>query len=619
MCKPFLNLLLLVLLSSHVGMTQTRTLNGTVSDASDGSFLPGVSVVIKGTARGTVTDRHGAYTIELNPADSILVFHFMGMLSQEVKVIAQSRLDVNLEPELATLSEIVVVGYGGPSRRLRNAVGGILSSEKSYQAAAVNYPVADFNTESYSTIHETDYKEVWNNPLSTFSIDVDQAAYSNVRRFLNNGQLPPVDAVRIEEMLNYFSYNYPEPTGEHPFAMHTELSQCPWNAQTQLLRVGLQARQIDKDRLPVSNLVFLIDVSGSMSPANRLPLVKTALNLLLEELRPTDRVSIVIYAGETRVLLESTSVRHKERIRTAINSLRAGGGTAGGQALRMAYAVAENNFIEGGNNRIILCTDGDFNLGESSNAAMERLVEQERQKGVYITVLGFGMGNYKDDRLEIIANKGNGNYAYIDNIQEARKVLVSEFAGTLFTLANDVKIQIEFNPARVKAYRLIGYENRRLQDEDFNNDIKDAGELGAGHAVTALYEIIPAGSAMAVPGTDPLKYQERPAGIAPNTSAELLTLKARYKNPGTSHSVLVDLPVRGKVVAPEQTSEDFRFAAAVAEFGLLLRNSPFKAQANYEQVIQKALAAKGKDEDGYRAEFINLVRTASNLQKLGAR
>jgi Ca-activated chloride channel homolog len=614
MKKIFLSCIIAVLSMSFM-IGQTRTINGKVTDASDGSPLPGVSIFQKGTRNGTVTNLDGDYSITLpSQGNVVLVFAFIGMQTKEVSPGQANVLNVALEPDVAVLQEVVVTGYGQKHLRIRG-----MAAPANQAAVPIHYSVhsvQDFNTESYSKVRETGFRDVLNEPLSTFSIDVDNAAYSNVRRFINTGQLPPPDAVRIEEMLNYFTYDYPEPAGNHPFAMHTELSVCPWNPQNQLLHVGLRAKSMDKTELPISNLVFLIDVSGSMQPANRLPLVKTSMAMLVEELRPQDRVAIVIYASRTAVLLESTPASEKQKILSAIAGLQAGGSTAGGQALRMAYDVATRNFIAKGNNRIILCTDGDFNVGESSNAAMERLVEEKRRSGVFITVLGFGMGNYKDDRLEIIANKGNGNYGYIDNIQEARKMLVSEFGGTLFTVAKDVKLQLEFNPARVKAYRLIGYENRRLNNEDFNDDTKDAGEMGAGHSVTALYEIVPAGSEWQLPGVDPLRYQPNSGLVKVNPNAELLTIKARYKQPGNDRSVMFDLPVRGQVLPQARTSGDFRFSAAVAEFGLLMLNSPFKGAASFENILKMASDAKGRDHEGYRAEFINLVRTAQSLSRL---
>ncbi|TVQ10634.1 MAG: DUF3520 domain-containing protein [Bacteroidetes bacterium] len=618
MKKLMNSILIAILFSISAVFGQGRTINGVVTDVTDGSRLPGVTISIKGTNVGTVTDLNGFYSIAISGRNPVLVFSFIGMETVEIQPGKEDRIDVSMMPNIAALEEVVVLGYGS-SRRWRNA--NKTGAVHHYHAPPVfvdqEFDYNSMDTESYAAVKETGFRNVAKDPLSTFSIDVDNAAYSNVRRFINQGQLPPADAVRIEEMLNYFSYNYAEPRGRHPFAVHTELSQCPWNANSQLLHVGLKARELDKSELPPSNLVFLIDVSGSMRPDNRLPLVKTALVMLLDELRPSDKVSIVVYAGRTDLVLESTPVSEKHKILSAIAGLHASGGTAGGQALRMAYDVAERNFLKDGNNRIIMCTDGDFNVGESSLDAMEKLVSDRRRKGVYITVLGFGMGNFKDDRLEIIANKGNGNYGYIDNIQEARKLLVTEFAGTMYTLANDVKLQIEFNPARVKAYRLIGYENRRLNPEDFNNDAKDAGEMGAGHTVTALYEIIPAGSDAVFPGSiDPLKYQDNTPSVRPDRNAELLTIKARYKEGVGEKSVMFDQQVQGRPIPLARASEDFRFAAAVAEFGLLLLDSPYKGDASYENVLKLAVDAKGVDHEGYRAEFINLVRTAQNLQKL---
>jgi Ca-activated chloride channel family protein len=435
------------------------------------------------------------------------------------------------------------------------------------------------------------------------------------------GQLPPVDAVRIEEMINYFNYDYPEPKGKHPFSVYTEVSQCPWNPAHQLLHVGLKGKSIDKSELPPSNLVFLLDVSGSMGAPNKLPLLKQAFRMLVNELRDEDRVAIVVYAGAAGLVLESTPGSEKAAILAALDKLQSGGSTAGGAGLKLAYQVAQNHFVEEGNNRIILATDGDFNVGPSSNAEMERLIEKNRDQGVFMTVLGFGMGNYKDDKMEIIADKGNGNYAYIDNIQEARKVFITEFGGTLFTIAKDVKFQIEFNPARVKGYRLVGYENRLLNDEDFNDDKKDAGEMGAGHTVTALYELIPAGSDESLKSIDPLKYQsqarqtEPEKKIDPDPRAELMTVKLRYKQPDGHTSTKVEIPVKGSVLDLEETSDNFRFSAAIAEFGLLLRNSEHKADASMEQVVALARQAKGADEEGYRSEFIKLVKLADALKE----
>lgn len=591
---------------------QPRVITGKVTDSA-GSPIAGVSVQVKNTNRGAVTDYNGEYSLTVKPEDKILIFSFIGFKSLEVKITQKNRLDVSLEAEKLKLEEVVVVGYGAKRERyyLNSPQASMVAD---YDATFYQHP--DFNTEGYSTVHENGYKLVMNDPLSTFSIDVDRASYSNVRRFINMGQMPPVDAVRIEEMINYFSYDYPEPEGKHPFSVYTELSTCPWNSNHQLLHIGLKGKEMEKSSLPASNLVFLIDVSGSMESPNKLPLLKNAFNLLVNQLRPNDRVAIVVYAGAAGLVLESTPGSQKETILKAIDRLSAGGSTAGGQGLKLAYKVAEENLIKGGNNRIIIASDGDFNVGPSSNAEMERMIETEREKGIFITVLGFGMGNYKDDKMEIIANKGNGNYSYIDNIQEARKVLVSEFAGTLFTIAKDVKFQLEFNPERVQAYRLIGYENRLLNKEDFNNDKKDAGEMGAGHTVTALYEIIPAGSDVNIAGVDPLKYQANASKVKPDPNAELLTIKLRYKQPDEETSILIDKPESGRLIPLNQTSDNFRFSAAVAQFGLLLRGSEFKGNANIDQVVSMARDSKGNDDEGFRSEFIQLVRTSSAFGEL---
>lgn len=595
-----------------ISADQPRIITGKVTDSA-GSPIAGVSVLVKNTNRGVVTDYNGEYSLTVKPEDKILVFSFIGFKSIEVRITQKNRLDVSLVAEELKLEEVIAVGYGAKKDRMyMNSPQASMVAE--YDATYYQHP--DFNTEGYSTIHENGYKLVINDPLSTFSIDVDRASYSNVRRFINMGQLPPMDAVRIEEMINYFSYDYPEPDGKHPFSVYTELSTCPWNSNHQLLHIGLKGKEMEKSSLPASNLVFLIDVSGSMESPNKLPLLKNAFNLLVSQLRPNDRVAIVVYAGAAGLVLESTPGSQKETILKAIDRLSAGGSTAGGQGLKLAYKVAEENLIKGGNNRIIIASDGDFNVGPSSNAEMERMIETEREKGIFITVLGFGMGNYKDDKMEIIANKGNGNYSYIDNIQEARKVLVSEFAGTLFTIAKDVKFQLEFNPSRVQAYRLIGYENRLLNKEDFNNDKKDAGEMGAGHTVTALYEIIPAGSDEKIGGVDPLKYQANASKVKPDPNSELLTIKLRYKQPDGETSILIDKPERGRLIPLSQTSDNFRFSAAVAQFGLLLRGSEFKGNANIDQVVSMARDSRGNDDEGFRSEFIQLVRTASAFGEL---
>ncbi|HET7461566.1 MAG TPA: VWA domain-containing protein [Longimicrobium sp.] len=473
-------------------------------------------------------------------------------------------------------------------------------------------PREEFNREGYRAIVENEFADVAGHPLSTFAIDVDAASYSNVRRFLRNGTLPPRDAVRVEELVNYFSYDYPDPTGTDPFSITTEISTAPWNPAHRLVHVGIQGRRMNTRDLPASNLVFLIDVSGSMEDPNKLPLVKQAFRLLVDQLRPQDKVSIVVYAGAAGLVLEPTSGADKATLREAIESLQPGGSTAGARGIRLAYLIARGAMIPGGNNRVILATDGDFNVGVSSDAELVRLIEQERQSGVFLTVLGFGTGNYQDAKMEQLADAGNGNFAYIDQLSEARKVLVREMGGTLFTIAKDVKVQVEFNPARVKAYRLVGYENRLLAAEDFADDSKDGGELGAGHSVTALYEIIPAESDEPVRGTGPLRYQttQPRAGAGGN---ELMTVALRYKDPDGIASRLVQHPVLDGGVALARTSDDFRFAAAVAEWGMLLRDSKFKGNATWPAVAELARGALADDRGGYRAEFVRLVAQSQRL------
>ncbi|HKJ41886.1 MAG TPA: VWA domain-containing protein, partial [Sunxiuqinia sp.] len=515
------------------------------------------------------------------------------------------------------LQEVVVTGYPIIQKK-QVLLGSVSCVTRIRGVSSVNRSPHKFNTENYATVHESGYRGVFSHPYSTFSIDVDKASYSNVRRFLNLGQMPPVDAVRIEEMINYFDYNYKTPTDDKPYTINSDFSTCPWNIDHQLLLVGLKAKEIDKSHLPPSNLVFLLDVSGSMRSANKLPLVKSAMRMLVNELRPTDHVAIVVYAGAAGVVLPSTTGNQKQVILSAINQMNAGGSTAGGEGIRLAYQIARENFIDGGNNRIILATDGDFNVGVSSTSEMEHLVEKERDSGIFMTALGFGMGNYKDDKMETIADKGNGNYAYIDNLQEARKVFVQEFGATLFTAAKDVKLQLEFNPQHVKAYRLIGYENRLLNDEDFKNDKKDAGEMGIGHTVTALYEIIPAGSKEEVASIDELKYQKKQQKINSNYSNELVTIKTRFKLPDGHRSFPYEKVVPAKISTWKDVSYNLQFAAAVAGFGMLLRKSEYKGKLTYEQVKKMAQKAKSKDEYGYRGEFIRLVDLAESLNETQA-
>jgi Ca-activated chloride channel family protein len=486
----------------------------------------------------------------------------------------------------------------------------------------IDQPIVDpddgdpnLNTEEYDKIVENEFLDAQSNPLSTFSIDVDNASYSNVRRFLNYNELPDKGAVRIEEMINYFTYDYPDPKGEHPFSFNTEIADCPWNKENKLIHIGIQGKKLNYKDLKPSNLVFLLDVSGSMEDSNKLPLLRKSFKLLLDELSQEDKVSIVVYAGAAGLVLPPTNATEKNKIMKALNDLEAGGSTAGGEGILLAYKTAKEAYIKGGNNRVILATDGDFNVGTSSTSSLVELIEEKRKDDIYLTILGFGMGNYKDGRMEQISNAGNGNYFYIDNIKEAEKVFVKEMRANMFTIAKDVKIQIEFNPAHVKAYRLIGYENRILQKEDFDDDTKDAGELGAGHTVTALYEIVPANSDWEVRKSDDLKYQSSEIKESAKNSKEIMTLKFRYKPPESETSIKIEHAVLNKINALKNSSDNFRFSAAVAAFGMILRESKFKGDADYRLVKELAENSKGKDENGYRAEFISLVKTAELLSQ----
>jgi Ca-activated chloride channel homolog len=615
MKKIWMLLLILFTLPGFDTVTE-KVITGTVTDASDGSAVPGVNVVLKGTSKGTVTDTGGHYRITVPENGATLVFSFVGYKSKEISVGTKTTINVRLEQDAQELSETVITGYG---KHKRSNAGAKQEKAAETSMAAPDYyysyqPVEEPNTEDYAKISENSFHEATKEPLSTFSIDVDKASYANVRRFINLGQHPPKDAVRIEEMINYFTYDYPQPSGDHPFSVNTEISESPWNSKHKLVHIGIQGKNIGTDNLPPSNLVFLIDVSGSMNQPNKLPLVKQSLSMLTDQLRAQDHVSIVVYAGAAGVVLEPTPGSEKKKIIAALESLQAGGSTAGGAGIKLAYSLALQHFKEGGNNRVIIATDGDFNVGESSNESMENLIVEKRQDGIFLTVLGYGMGNYKDSKMEILADKGNGNYAYIDNITEARKTLVNEFGGTLFTIAKDVKLQLEFNPAKVQAYRLVGYENRILKSEDFNNDKKDAGELGSGHTVTALYEIIPVGVKSDVYNIDDLKYQK----TTPKTdgsSDELLTIKLRYKKPDGDVSKLITHPLKDSQKSFDGTSNNFRWAAAVAGFGMKLRDSEYIVDLSYERVAEIAQSARGKDEEGYRAEFVNMVRSFSLVSK----
>lgn len=483
----------------------------------------------------------------------------------------------------------------------------------------------DFDTATYDHVSENPFLQAATNPLSTFSIDVDTASYSNVRRFIESGALPPKDAVRVEEMINYFSYDYREPEGDKPFSIDLDATACPWNESHRLLRIGLKGREVASENRPNSNLVFLLDVSGSMTPAERLPLVKQAMRLLVEKLTEKDRVAVVIYAGGSGLALPSTTGDRKETILRALEDLKAGGSTNGAEGIELAYRVAADNFIKGGVNRVILATDGDFNIGVTNQGDLIRLIEEKAKTGVFLSVLGVGTSNLKDSTMQKLADKGNGNYAYLDSLDEARKVLVQQVNGTLMTIAKDVKIQVEFNPARVTSYRLIGYEKRMLRKEDFNNDKVDAGEIGAGHTVTALYEIVPAGTgaadpAASVPAVDPLKYQASNSAAAPATQAdaklsqEMVTVKLRYKKPEGDTSELTERSFVDNGSKFENAAPDLKFAAAVAEFGMILRDSQYKGKGTIGAVIEWAMEGKGRDTAGYRAGFIELARKTQTLK-----
>ncbi|MGI4833441.1 MAG: YfbK domain-containing protein [Janthinobacterium lividum] len=627
----------------------TRTISGRVTDAR-GQGLPGVTVLLKGTALGTSTTATGNYQLAGVPARGRLLFSYVGYVAQELALPAPGQLlSVVLLEDHKMLSEVAVVGYNSVQRRdvtgavatmapptmappspqlqqVQGRAAGIYITQaakgrrlrftppaiKKDEEMLLARPEAGAG-DTYAKIEENAFRPVGKEPLSTFSLDVDNASYTNVRRFLNEGQLPPRDAVRVEEMLNYFRYQLPAPpaAAPEPVRISAELSECPWALGHQLARIGIQAKHIETASLPPANLVFLVDVSGSMDEADRLPLVQAGLKLLVRQLRPQDHVALVAYAGAAGLVLPPTAGNKQGDILDAIDRLQAGGSTAGGAGLRLAYSVARQNFLKAGNNRVVLATDGDFNVGESSDAAMEQLIVQQRETGVFLTVLGVGRGNLRDSRMELLADKGNGNYAYLDNLDEARRTLVAQFGGTLFTVAKDVKLQVEFNPARVASYRLIGYENRLLANEDFNNDRKDAGELGAGHTVTALYELVPLGSAS--PLVDELKYAPRNVLMPSGLAAEVLTVKLRYKEPQGSASRLLAQPLVGAATPIAQASADQQFAAAVAEFGLLLRQSEQRGTATYASATRLAQAGRGPDPDGYRAELGRLLKLAEGL------
>ncbi|MCS5551419.1 MAG: VWA domain-containing protein [Gammaproteobacteria bacterium] len=545
----------------------------------------------------------------------------------EAALLAQEAIEQELaafEAQLATQEMMALIKPAqfelvSFQQKLASENAAASKSTAAYQAIAytTQNSLSYENNENYAHIISNSFKNVTDEPLSTLSIDVDTASYAHMRRYLQHNQLPPADAIRIEEMINYFSYDYPQPNGDDPLTITAEISDAPWHNENKLVHIGIQGKKIDISKAPASNLVFLIDTSGSMS--NDLGLVKQSIEMLVDNLREEDSISIVAYAGSAGLVLKPTSGTDKRTILNAISRLRSGGTTAGGAGIELAYKVAKQNFIHNGNNRVILATDGDFNVGVSSQGGLIRLIEKKREDHIYLSVLGFGYGNYQDSKMEQLADNGNGNYAYIDNLLEAKKVLVKEMGGTLFTIAKDVKIQVEFNPAKVKSYRLIGYVNRLLNKEDFNDDKKDAGELGAGHTVTALYEISLYDSDESNSNVDALRYQTASTNESAkecfNYCNEILTVKARYKRPESDNSQLITMPVIEILTEFDESSDNFRFSSAVAAFGMLLRNSEFKGDLSYEKIQQIASLSKGKDLQGYRGEFVRLIELAEVVSK----
>lgn len=656
--KALVQMIIYIMIVCTVSTAQTYEIRGRVHTSNPDEGIPFASIVVyRDTANlfGTTTDIDGNFSIKPDQGGLYNVkatcVGFQPIMMKNILIAVDSVAVVDIVMAIGTqLNQIVIREYKVPlieKEQINQAPTRDVNSISS-QAAGV-YQVneseprnirgsrSDANAyyvdgikvrgsvtqiperkvsdnEEYSLITENQFNNVKRRPLSTFSIDVDAASYSNIRRILTAGMLPPKDAVRIEEMINYFNYEYAQPKDQEPISITTEIGNCSWNPEHKLVKIGLKGRSIEAEKLPPNNLVFLIDVSGSMMDENKLPLIKRSFRLLVQQLRPEDKVSIVVYAGSSGLVLSPTSGKEKELIMQKIDVLQAGGSTAGGEGIQLAYDVAKENFMKDGNNRVILATDGDFNVGVSSDAELVSLIEKKRDMGIFLTVLGFGTGNYKDSKMEGLADKGNGNFAYVDNILEAQKVFVKEMGATLNTIAKDVKLQIEFNPVHVKAYRLVGYENRLLADEDFNDDKKDAGELGSGKTVTALYEIIPAKSKESIDNIDTLKYQKTVSQdqIASN---EMMTIKFRYKDPKGSESKLIVHPLLAQDETEQKSSEDFRFASSVAEFGMILRDSKFKGKANFKNILTAARESKGIDTDGYRAEFIKLVETAEIVWK----
>lgn len=643
-------LMILLSISSLTFFMSKTAIKGKVTDAQSGDPLVGAVITVKGTSIGAQTDVDGNFELKVKPGTYRLVCTLIGFQQKESKeiTVAEGATEVvNFTIDVsAPMNEVVVTNAQSQksrvmSKALQYRTAGIVPS--SYNNVRAMYKSKDrvqdnenaqkldkkehkrlydslekggFDTEEYGYWLENDYQSPKNTPLSTFSIDVDKASYANIRRFIEQGQKPPAGAVRIEEMVNYFDYNYPQPQGEHPLSIISEMGTCPWNQEHLLLHIGLQGKKIDLSKAPRNNLVFLIDVSGSMNQDNKLPLVKQAFKLLVNNLREEDRVSIVVYAGAAGLVLPPTSGSNKAAIIEALDKLEAGGSTAGGEGIKQAYKIAKENFVKEGNNRVILASDGDFNVGVSSESELVRLIESKRNDGIFLSVLGFGLGNYKDSKMEMLADKGNGNYAYIDNFEEAKKVFGKEMGGTLYTIAKDVKLQLEFNPKYVESYRLIGYENRIMAAEDFNDDKKDAGELGSGHTVTALYEIIPKGVKKGdneMNSVDPLRYQQTKTTSKSN-SEEFVFVKLRYKKPNSDNSILLEKTIDNQSLRLDNTSNNFRFSAAVAAFGQLLRASKYQGDFNTKKIMALAEGSFDRDTEGYRAGFVKMVQKYDNVQ-----
>lgn len=614
-------LLLLLLMTTAIVAGDYGSVEGFVRAKATGEALPGANVRLENTKLGSFTDTLGYFRIENVPAGTYqIVVDYIGYQSVRIRVSieanSQKQMDFYLDETTIEAEEVNIISDRmmiQPNSTQSVRSGSSNGSQKLLFGNSFQSQNPEFNTEEYSRITESGFREVIANPMSTFAADVDAASYANARRFIMRNQMPHPDVVRTEEFVNYFDYDYPQPEGDHPLSINIEYGECPWNSDNQLVHIGLRGKEIAKSDQKASNLVFLIDVSGSMKSPDKLPLLKESFKMLVDNLSPQDRIAMVVYAGNAGLVLPSTDGNEKRKIIDALDNLQAGGSTAGGEGIQLAYEVAKENFIRNGNNRVILATDGDFNVGISNTAELVRFIEKKRDDGIFLTVLGFGSGNYKDNRLQELADRGNGNHAYIDNILEAKKVLVNEITATLFTIAKDVKIQVEFNPAKVKSYRLIGYENRKLNTEDFTDDKKDAGEIGAGHTVTALYEIVPAKKAVAQSGDN--KYTQTVIKKVAFDTDEVLTVRIRYKAPDGDVSKEFSNVLDSAPQPIRETGENFRFSAAVAEFVMLLRDSEFKANASLASVYHLAKSAKGDDPYGYRAEFISLVERADILTK----